>query len=283
MPSSPPTPHPLRRARVYLLAGVVIVGVVALIAHGPIRQDPGYHEFADQREVLGIPNFWNVASNMPFFVVGLAGLFILLCRPIPGVLRPLVPSYVAFFLGTTLVAIGSGYYHLVPSDQRLVWDRLPMAVTFMAFLAILIGEQLAPRAGALALTPLLIIGLMSVAYWWFTGERGRDDLRPYFFVQFLPFLLTPLLLTLFPSPFTRRSLFWGVFSAYGLAKVLEPLDAPIFRAMRAWSGHSLKHLVAAAGAYLVVLSATARRLHGCNGGLVRSGPGPRLPSIVSAE
>ena len=247
-----------RRFSIYLVTGVAIVGAFAVIAHGRMRQDPGYHLFADHRRLLGIPNFWNVGSNLPLFVVGLAGLLILFRRPTPGVLPPLVPSYVAFFLGTTLVAIGSGYYHLAPSDDTLVWDRLPMTITFMAFLAILIGEQIAPRIGAGSLVPLLVIGVLSVAYWWFTDQRGHDDLRPYMLVQFLPFVLTPLLLALFRSPFTRRSLLWGVFGAYGLAKVLEGLDAPIFRASPELSGHSLKHLAAGLGAYLVILAAMAR-------------------------
>jgi len=34
----------------------------------------GYHQFADQRELFGIPNFWNVVSNLPFIAVGAVGL-----------------------------------------------------------------------------------------------------------------------------------------------------------------------------------------------------------------
>ena len=137
-----------RRSRVLLLAGIAVLGTVAVITNGPIPQAPGYHAFADQRQFLGIPNFWNVASNLAFLVVGLWGLLILGRRPTPGVLPALLPAYLAFFLGTVLVAIGSAYYHLSPSDKRLVWDRLPMTVTFMAFLAILIGEQISPEIGA---------------------------------------------------------------------------------------------------------------------------------------
>jgi ceramidase len=246
------------RSRVLLLVSVVIFGVVAVIAHGPIPQTPGYHAFADQRRLLGIPNFWNVASNLPFLVVGLVGLLILRRRPTPGVLPALLPAYLAFFLGTVLVAIGSGYYHLSPSDKSLVWDRFPMAVTFMAFLAILIGEQIAPEIGARSLIPLLVVGILSVMYWWFTERQGGGDLRPYAIVQFLPMVLAPLLLLLFPSPLTRVSLLWDVLAAYALAKLLEILDGPIFKIIHAMSGHSLKHLVAALSAYLLVLASTKR-------------------------
>jgi hypothetical protein len=255
---SPPT-H--RRLKVLLLAGIAVLGTVAVIAHGPIPQAPGYHAFADQRHLLGIPNFWNVTSNLPFLVVGLGGLLILGRRRTPGVLPALLPSYLAFFLGTVLVAIGSGYYHLSPSDKSLVWDRLPMTVTFMAFLAILVGEQIGPEIGARFLIPLLVAGVLSVVYWWFTEPQGGGDLRPYVIVQFLPMVLAPLLLLLFPSPLTRVTLLWGVLAAYALAKLLELLDGPIFKVIPAVSGHSLKHLVAAFGAYLLVLSATKRTIH----------------------
>ena len=203
----------------------------------------------------GFPTSGTSLRTSRFLVVGLTGLLILLRQRTPGVLNPLVPSYVAFFLGTIFVAIGSGYYRLAPSDERLVWDRLPMAVAFMAFLAILIGEQVAPRPGARALMPLLVLGVLSVAYWWFTDQRGRDDLRPYFLVQFLPLVLAPLILLLFPSPF-RRSLLWGSLGAYALAKVFELFDEPIVQAIDVASGHSLKHLAAALGAPLIVLAAT---------------------------
>lgn len=32
-----------------------------------------------------------------------------------------------FFVGVVAVAFGSGYYHLKPDDDRLVWDRLPVS------------------------------------------------------------------------------------------------------------------------------------------------------------
>ena len=63
--------------------------IVAVLALGslaaaffvkPLPQDPAYHHFADQRTLLGIPNFMDVASNLPFFGVGLAGVYNVLRR-----------------------------------------------------------------------------------------------------------------------------------------------------------------------------------------------------------
>jgi hypothetical protein len=249
-----------RRRATYLILAVAIASVVAVIVHGPIAQPSSYHAFADQRRILGVPNFWNVVSNLPFLVVGLAGLLTLARRQLPGILPALRPAYVAFFIGTALVSLGSAYYHLAPSDSSLVWDRIPMAITFMAFVAILIGEQLGPEAGARLLLPFMVVGLLSVGYWWFTQRRGSGDLRPYALVQFLPMALAPLLVAMLPSRLTRVSLLWGVFAAYALAKLLEVLDRPIFDSLRVVSGHSLKHLAAALAAYLLLVSATKRRV-----------------------
>jgi hypothetical protein len=244
-----------QRSRKWLLLGIALVGTLAVIAYGPIPQPPGYHAFADQRRIFGIANFWNVASNLPFLAVGLAGLLALRGRPTRGVLPALRPAYFVFFLGTILVAFGSGYYHLAPSDESLAWDRLPMTISFMAFFPILVGEQIRPELGARLLLPLLMTGVLSVIYWRITG-----DLRPYVLVQFLPIVLAPLLLLLFSSALTRVWLLWMVLAAYAVAKLLEMFDAPIFRFLHGLSGHSLKHVVAAVGTCFVLLAATKRTL-----------------------
>jgi len=62
------------RWRYFLLAIVAIGSIALMLASPPIGQDPQYHEFADQRAFFGIPNFWDVVSNIPFLLVGIAGL-----------------------------------------------------------------------------------------------------------------------------------------------------------------------------------------------------------------
>ena len=63
------------RARpVPILYGLMIASLVALLPLPPLLQDQAYHQFADQRELFGIPNFWNVVSNLPFVAVGAVGL-----------------------------------------------------------------------------------------------------------------------------------------------------------------------------------------------------------------
>ena len=55
--------------------------------------------------------------------------------------------YVLVFIGLLLTAFGSSYYHLSPIKERLVWDRLPMTIAFMAMVAAIIAERISLRAG----------------------------------------------------------------------------------------------------------------------------------------
>ena len=58
-----PSGAPLR-----LLALLTVTAVAAwvVLRMEPVPQDPAYHQFADARPWLGIPNFQNVASNLPW-------------------------------------------------------------------------------------------------------------------------------------------------------------------------------------------------------------------------
>src|SRR6202163_2819823 len=64
----------VRDRPVPVLYGLMIVSLAALLPLPPLLQDQSYHQFADQRELFGIPNFWNVVSNLPFIAVGAVGL-----------------------------------------------------------------------------------------------------------------------------------------------------------------------------------------------------------------
>ncbi|MFQ5634751.1 MAG: ceramidase domain-containing protein [Gammaproteobacteria bacterium] len=240
-----------------VIVGIAVAAVLAAVLAPPVPQDLSYHVFADRREMLGVPNFWNVSSNLPFLFVGLAGLMVAGKRTDAGMIPALRTGYLVFFTGVALVAAGSGYYHLNPSNESLVWDRLPMTFSFMAFFAVIIGENISVRSGVRLLWPLVALGVMSVVYWHFSELQGRGDLRPYALVQFLPMLLIPVILLLYRSPFTSRGWIWTALCAYGASKLTEFADQPIYEAL-GLGGHALKHLLAAAGA-LAILYALLRR------------------------
>jgi hypothetical protein len=211
----------------------------------PVAQDARYHDFADRRTLLGIPNFWNVISNVAFLIVGIAGLRAMRAQPMDR-------AYLVFFLGLVFVSFGSAWYHLAPDNSRLTWDRLPMTLVFMAFLAIVIGECIDPRLSRRWLPFLVLAGVTSVIYWHFSERRGRGDLRPYLLVQFFPLVLIPLIMLWFSPPQSKGWTIWGTLVAYVAAKILELFDERIFRLHEVISGHTLKHLVAAPGAYFLL-------------------------------
>ena len=225
----------------------------------PIPQDPAYHLFADSRIVFGIPNFWNVASNLPFLVVGAWGMLFVF-RDGHAVCAPgLELAYFVFFAGIFLTAFGSSYYHLGPGNDPLVWDRLPMTIGFAGLFSIIVGEFLSPRIGRAILIPLLLAGALSVEYWAFTEARGAGDLRAYVLFQFLPLLLIPLIL-IFRSPVIGAPrYYWMMLLCYVLAKIAEFLDAGIFGIGGVISGHSLKHVLAAIAAAFVLYGLLQRR------------------------
>jgi hypothetical protein len=225
-------------SRVVLLIGVTAASLVGLLLLPPISQDQSYHDFADQRTLLGIPNFWNVVSNIPFIAIGAVGLRQFGRRP----------ATILLFLGIFLTGFGSSYYHLEPNDQTLFWDRLPMAISFMAILAITIEERVDRRAGAILLWPLIAIGIASLLVWRWTG-----DLRLYAWVQFFPCLALPLIFLLFAPKFSG-TIYWLIAALlYALAKLFEFYDGAIYSATGSiLSGHTLKHLAAAAACGVIL-------------------------------
>jgi hypothetical protein len=240
------------KAVAVLFTAVAATALVALLLP-PIPQPQSYHDFADHRAWLGIPNFGDVSSNLPFAVVGLSGLIFLLgFRKKEIFANPAEQwPYMIVFAGLVWTAFGSAYYHLSPNNVRLVWDRLPIMVVFMALLAAVIGERFSPWAGLLCLPIFLAIGAGSVFQWRASELRGHGDLRFYAAVQAGSILIL-LLSLLLPSRYTRGYDFGVVVGFYILAKIFEETDKQVFALGHIVSGHTLKHLAAAAAGYWIL-------------------------------
>jgi hypothetical protein len=245
-----------RKASLGLLMILTATMVVACCMMPRIPQPLSYHLFADQRVFFGIPNFGDVISNLPFAAIGIWGLVFVLrirCCEDAGTFlndrerRP----YLFAFVGLLLTAFGSTYYHLAPDNARLVWDRLPMTITFMSMVSAVIAERIDVRLGIWLLPILLIIGPVSVLQWYWSETRGGGDLRLYAAVQAYSALVI-LVSFLFPPRYTRTGDFGLVVGFYALAKLLELLNRPVFAALHVVSGHTLKHLVAAAAGYYIL-------------------------------
>jgi hypothetical protein len=78
--------------------------------------------------------------------------------------------------------------------------------------------------------------------------------------QFLPFLILILILQLFPAKYTDASYWIMAATLYALAKLLEYYDEAVFSAGSILSGHTLKHLAAAAACFAILTLFQTRRI-----------------------
>lgn len=240
-----------------LLLAVTLGVFVAVLLVEPTPQDLGYHNFGDQRTLLGIPNFFNVMTNLPFLIVGLYGWRVISRHPeITGAVT--TTPWRVFFAGIMLTSVGSGYFHWQPGNTSLVWDRIPMTIAFMSLVSIVISEYFSADIGRKLLVPLLLAGIASVAYWAWTESLGEGDLRPYAVVQFLPILLIPIVISLYATRSDLGIYLWWMIGFYALAKVFEQFDFPLYEYSGVMSGHSVKHLIASLAPLSLAVGLTRR-------------------------
>ena len=248
-----------RGPRVAILVGMAALAAGITLLLPPLAQPAYYHDFADGRTILGVPHFLNVVSNVPFALVGAFGLWFL-ARGAGAGRRGTEPllgpadrwTFGVMFAGVLLTAFGSATYHLRPDDAGLFWDRLPMSVAFMGFLAGMISERISSKAGAILLGPLVVLGMASVLWWRLTGSRGAGDLRFYVLVQAFPLAALPYVALALPARYLPARGLLVALGWYALAKGLELLDGWVYGLGHVVSGHTLKHLAAAAGTWWVL-------------------------------
>lgn len=242
--------------KIILIILLFITTSALLSIASPIPQNPNYHNFADKRALFGVNNFGDVASNIPYLLVGILGMLATFKfrKDRTKFINEIetIPFLIAFF-GIFLVGLGSAYYHLNPTNQTLVWDRLPMTIGFMAIFSIIISERINLKAGLWLLPLFLALGVLSIIYWNHTENLGLGDLRPYALVQFFPLLAIPLIIILFPTKYTGTRYLGEVVFWYLVAKLLEHFDGQIFELTNfVISGHTLKHLASALATYGLV-------------------------------
>jgi hypothetical protein len=240
--TSAPTILPGRGWRVGVLVAVVLAAIAVTMLLPPVRQDPAYHAFADRRPILGVPYGLNVLSNVGFILAGLWSLARVARAPLPAWERV---AGLVFATGLILTGLGSAWYHAAPDSATLVWDRLPLSALFPTVFAVVIADRVSVAAGRALLAPLALGAVASVGWW-----RATDDLRPYGLAQFLPMLVIPLMLALLPGRRPVAPLIAGI-GVYAVAKLVEVADRTIFAVGGIVSGHTLKHVLAAAAAALI--------------------------------
>lgn len=262
--------------RLSLLVAVAFVSLFFLFVE-PIAQPQQYHDFADKRLFLCschsqglflpptndidgrrnnnqttagfiIPNFGDVVSNIVILIGGLSGA-LLLHRKENGEIDDSIRNWQLeiclpiFFYSTIAISFGSSYYHWNPNNKTLIWDRLPMTLAFVSIFCYMLEDYVFPNEGigVSLLSPLLVLGIVSVMYWNYT-----DDLRLYALVQFFPLFVMAFLL-IFCQPCRYGGAVQQAFalSLYALAKISEDKDYQIWAlTKKTISGHSVKHILA---------------------------------------
>lgn len=233
----------MKRNQLLVLSTLILVAIVAVFFVEPIPQDQEYHNFADKRTCFFVPNFWNVLSNLPFVILGIIGFF-----KIQKNLKnyELKSNYFWFYIGIFLTGFGSAYYHYNPNDSTLIWDRLPMTISFMSFFSLIIGEFINLSIGRKLLYPFLMIGFASINYWVI-----QNDLRFYILIQFLPIFLIPIIVVMSKHNALFKKYFYGIILVYFIAKILENKDYLVFEFTKLTiSGHTLKHIAAAIAPFI---------------------------------
>lgn len=229
-----------RSARNVFLALVALIFILFLAVWGrlPTHDPPEYFHFADTRLWMGIPNAWNVLTNLPF--LGVAWILWKVYAP-EGNLAYRRPG-LWLSVGMLLTAAGSAYFHWDPNPETLFWDRLPMAILFCSIFLLIISDRFAESLGRSLSYPMLGASVATILFWKFA-----QDVRPYIVLQF-GLMVFVLLAALFRKA-TRLSTLSiiGMALIYLAAKLLEVKDETVFHATSEMTaGHALKHLVAAA-------------------------------------
>lgn len=250
------------RARLWVIGLFGLALAVAVAALPPLSEPQVFRVLVDDRGFFGIPNFLNVVSNAPFILVGAWGLYFLAreSRYSGAFTDPMEKwPYVFCFLAVALVSVGSAYYHLVPDNAGLMWDRLPMSLGFMSLLSAAVVERISARVGLRLLLPFLLLGAGSVIYWRWSVLQGAENLLPYAAVQYGSIAAILVIAMIFPSRYTRGADIFGVGAIYAAAKVTEVLDAEIYSLGQVVSGHTLKHLIAALAVWWLLRMLQLRR------------------------
>ena len=239
----------------WALAGFGLLLALAAWLLPPLQQAAGYHGFADQRSLAGLSHAADVLSNLAFALAAVLGAWWL-----RGVDRSQVPAtarwLVAWFLlGLVCTTLGSSYYHLVPDDARLVWDRLGMSVAFAGLLGLAVQGRLGDASAWATALVVALAAPLSVWFWQATG-----NLLPWALVQGGGMLLLVALACMHQRHASLPVAWAAVVGLYALSKLLELSDWDIYLASgQGISGHSLKHLCAAAAAWPVLHALRVRQ------------------------
>ncbi len=226
------------------------LALVAMFFVPRIPQDPAYHDFVDSRTLLGVPNFWNVFSNIGYLIVGLYGL-----ARVSRLQAPVLQPGVHHLLCRGDVRCVRIFLVPLRADERVARVGSPAD-----------GGRLhgagVSRAGGARVLATVACGALAArdhrcgdASCTGHGRRSRvsEISDPYALVQFLPVLLMPLLLLLFPGNEQSAMCSGGPSRATSWRRLPSNSMGAIYGAIGS-SGHSIKHFVSSLAVLFAVFA-----------------------------
>ena len=189
---------------------------------------PSYHNLADTRKLLNVKNGYNVLSNLAVF----APTLYLLQKHNLNTKNKILAFHIS------LITLTSTYYHLYPTNARIVWDMLSIATTHAVVLSYFVEEKIA--------ITLYLFSIISVIYW-----SLYNDLRPY--ILLLVGIPLYIILQIYNDERVKQYIIPLIISAV-FARYVEHNDAKIFKITnKTISGHTLKHLSAGISLYVTII------------------------------
>ena len=146
---------------------------------------PSYHNLADTRKLLNVKNGYNVISNIAVF----APTLYLLQKHNLNTKNKILAFHIS------LIALTSTYYHLYPTNARIVWDMLSIATTHAVVLSYFVEEKIAAnnfkkfKENKILAKRILIMGLPGTGKTTLANELVKflpiihlnaDEIRKYF-------------------------------------------------------------------------------------------------------
>ena len=191
----------------------------------PIPLPQSYHDFADKRTFLGIPNAMDVFSNI---AIAIPAIYLLQKQN----------KFSLLSVHILVLSIASTYYHLQPSDDRIFWDMMAVSTTHVVIASFFIEKEYA--------IPLYIASILSVVYW-----KSTDDLRPY--IVILVGIPIYLFLLLHKNKKITNYLYL-IILFNSLARVTEHNDHSVYKLTgNQISGHTMKHIFGGIVSWLTIL------------------------------
>lgn len=195
--------------------------------------------------LFGVPHFWNVVSNVPFLLLGIAGLRVVHALRSTG--HPRLRPWTLIWLSSALLCFGSGLYHFYLTPFTLLVDRICIA----GITAALLWQSLhaARRVSASWTTGIGLLTLfqLPVLAWYWLGLTSLV----YGLTQAVAAVVVLVLhfrrVKREPGIQLRTWPIVALVAFYAAAKLLELGDEAICSATGAIGGHPFKHLCSAIG------------------------------------